>query len=105
MDSNIEFEWKGDRRKYSVINLLEELKSTGSKIKRVDYIIGYNNVSQKVIDKTKNKVEYLDKGGEILSISKSRTKLSLNITYKSFVDITTPDGKEYKDFSIIKNGP
>ncbi len=103
MDSNIEFEWKGDRRKYSVINLLEELKSTGSKIKRVDYIIGYNNVSQKVIDKTKNKVEYLDKGGEILSISKSRTKLSLNITYKSFVDVTTPDGKEYKDFSIIKN--
>lgn len=102
--NNDEFVIKDYRRRYSVIDFLEELKSDPeSRIKVIPDILHYNRVSPKTTDLSKNVVEYLDTPGKILSISKSKSKANINITYNATVNVTTPDGTEYKDYSSLKN--
>ena len=99
-----DFFLKDYKRRYSIIDLLDELKEDPkSKIKLIPDILNYNRVSPKITDISKNIVEYLDTPGEILSISKSKSKFNINITYKSFVKITAPSGNVYDDFSCLKN--
>lgn len=99
-----EFLIKDYRRRYSIIDFLEELKNDPeSRIKVIPDILHYNRVSPKTTDLSKNTVEYLDTPGKILSISKSKSKANINITYNALVNITTPDGTEYKEYSSLKN--
>lgn len=102
--NNDEFLIKDFNSRYSIIDFLEDLKlCPDSRIKVIPDILHYNRVSPKTVDTSKNIVEYLDIPGKILSITKSKSKFNINITYSALVNITTPDGTEYKEFSTLKN--
>ena len=101
---NEDFFIKNYRRRYTVLDLLDDIKNdSGSKINMITDIINYNRVSPKIIDTSKNTIEYIDKPGDILGISKSKNRASVNITYKTFVNITKPDGTRYENFSTLKS--
>lgn len=106
--SNSGFIWRGERRRYSVMDLLQELKKENVKIRFMND--RYERVSPRTIDKSGNNIQYLDKAGEITSISVAKTKPSVSISFKAHIDITTPTGIVYKDFTtpkrigIMKNG-
>lgn len=103
-NNSSEFFWKDTRRNYSVLDFLQELKSdSNSRIQIIPDIIHYNRVSAKCLDTSNNLVEYLDTPGEILSISGSKSRANVNITYKTYVNITTPGGQSYENYSMLKN--
>ena len=103
-DNSIEFFWKDTRRNYSVLDFLQELKNDpDSRIQIIPDIIQYNRVSAKSIDTSNNIVEYLDTPGEIVSLSGSKSRANMNITYKAYVNITTPKGQVYENYTMLKN--
>ena len=103
-DNSGEFFWKDTRRNYSILDFLKEFKNDPeSRIKIIPDIIQYNRISPKSIDTSNNLVEYLDIPGEIVSLSGSKSRANMNITYKTYVNITTPNGQFYENYSMLKN--
>ena len=102
-DSNDEFIWKDPRRRYSVIDFLEDLKNDPNA--RIQKLSDWEQFT----DSLGNNVKYLDKPGEIVSVEGSMSRANIYVTYKSPCEVTDTSGNvkmlsSYKNISIVKDG-